>query len=126
MQEYLETMDLDKPPGEQGQRMMMSRLHYYLAKQSKRKLAKLTSSGSAPGPERSKAATDPNADRDDGVSEALKKKDKERQARQASRRRVRGGGPAVQTPRETGGPAFIEPYGFPCFLFPPHSTDNLP
>ena len=36
------------------------------------------------------------------ISEALKKKDREREARAASRRRVRGGAPSVVSSRETG------------------------
>lgn len=43
-------------------------------------------------------------DLQDGLSEALKKKDREKMEKKASRRRVRGGAPAASSSRQTPAP----------------------
>ncbi|KAF7794882.1 hypothetical protein EIP86_006025 [Pleurotus ostreatoroseus] len=110
LREFLDSIDPNKPPGQQGLRMMRAKLRAYLARQAQRKLAKTSSGGPPPGFQPvtktvgSGAAGRSAAKEDDGVSAALRKKDLDREAKRASRRRVRGGAPVVQSSRETPAP----------------------
>lgn len=103
LSEFLDSMEPDKPAGEQGRKLMLTKFKYYLARQAKRKLAKGKSGSniSIVGKEKSRDRRD--EEHDDDISPALRKKDKEREARIANRRRVRGGAPAVQSTRDGAG-----------------------
>lgn len=96
LREFLDTMNADRPAGEQGRGMMLSRLRFYLARQTQRKKGKGGASGTTSRGERE---ANGNGGDDDDVSPALRKKDKERQERQANRRRVRGGAPTAGSSR---------------------------
>ena len=96
IKDFLGTMDADAPRGSQGRRMMEDKLRLYLW--WKGKLSERKAEGRSP------IALPKGRDQNDNneVSEALKRKDKERQERSANRRRVRGGAPvAVSAGRET-------------------------
>ncbi|CAL1710551.1 unnamed protein product [Somion occarium] len=97
--EFLSTMDPDAPPGSQGCRMMEDKLRLYLWWKGKLAQRKQEGKTGFALPTGQKNPTERGAG-DAEVSEALKKKDRERQARAASRRRVRGGGPAASSSRE--------------------------
>ncbi|KAL1942922.1 hypothetical protein VTO73DRAFT_4593 [Trametes versicolor] len=110
IKDFLATMKADAPRGSQGQRMMEDKLRLYLwwkGKLSERRAEgrghfalPQTKDKSAPGAGRGAAV-------DDGVSEALKRKDKERLERANNRRRIRGGAPAAPAPtrdRTASGP----------------------
>ena len=91
LREYLDSMEADKPAGEQGTRMMRMKLRAYLAKQAMRKSGKGNNAEVSSGN---------NAAHEDAVNAALRKKDKERQAKSANRRRMRGGAPVTQPSRD--------------------------
>ncbi|KAF9527873.1 hypothetical protein CPB83DRAFT_855339 [Crepidotus variabilis] len=111
--------DPSAPRGAQGHTMMLRKLKLYLW--WKGKLAEQKASGKAPiafmGLPNEERARDvygfegntngraPGS----GVSEALKKKDQEVAKRQQSRRRVRGGAPAVATGRDGATAATVKP-----------------
>ena len=123
LREFLDTMNADRPAGEQGRGMMLSRLRFYLARQAQRKKAK---GGAGAGTSSKGGESNGNGDDDDNISPALRRKDKERQARQASRRRVRGGAPAASSSRgdtSNGDPSSSEPY---VPRFTSSSLTNLP
>jgi len=94
-------MDQDAPPGSKGRRMMLRKLRLYLwwkgqlskRKQDGKSRFGLPNHGSQPGD-----GFDRMYDDDEGISEALKRKDKMVAERAASRRRVRGGAPAAAGP----------------------------
>ncbi|KAI0365205.1 hypothetical protein BV20DRAFT_954830 [Pilatotrama ljubarskyi] len=93
IKDFLSTMDADAPRGSQGRRMMEDKLRLYLW--WKGKLSERRAGGKAPialpqGQDRSRQGGG-----NDGVSEALRRKDRERQERAMNRRRVRGGAPAA-------------------------------
>jgi len=93
--EFLAQMDQKKPKGEWGRKMMLKRLRKWLwwRSQSDNKGA-TAKNDSWKGLGYGMAMDIPGPDRaDDGISEALKRKDKERAEKRASRRRVRGGAP---------------------------------
>ena len=95
IKDFLASMDADAPRGAQGQRMMEDKLRLYLW--WKGKLSERKAEGKAP------IALPKGRDDDTPISEALKKKDKERMERAANRRRVRGGAPKpVATGRDVG------------------------
>lgn len=97
LSEFLSSVNPDAPPGLQGRKMMERKLRHYLwwkgklseRKQEGRSHFALPDAVRAPNDGYQKLYGD-----GDNVSEALKKKDKERAQRNASRRRVRGGVPA--------------------------------
>lgn len=97
-------MNVDGRKGERGRKMMESKLRRYLywkgrfANQKNGKgEAQMRPEKSAPQPSGSNGSA--------GVSEALQKKDKERAARSANRRRIRGGAPpSVATGKPMEGP----------------------
>ena len=95
LREFLGEMDPDADPGAQGRRLMEDNLRAYLARQAMKK-AMQKKTASAPS-----GASASNGGGGE-VSEALKRKDRERDARIASRRRVRGGAPVVATSRGAG------------------------
>lgn len=110
IKDFLATMKADAPRGSQGRRMMEDKLRLYLWWKGKLSERRAEGRGhfalpqakdkSAPGAGRGAAA-------DDGVSEALKRKDKERLERANNRRRVRGGAPVAPAPtrdRTASGP----------------------
>ncbi|KAG5641566.1 hypothetical protein DXG03_004779 [Asterophora parasitica] len=93
--EFLSTIDHDAPSGLKGRQMMMQKLRLYLW--WKTKLAERKKDGKShfalpDGGGRAGDGFETLYSNDDNVSEALKKKDKERAERAGSRRRVRGGG----------------------------------
>ncbi|KAF9482914.1 hypothetical protein BDN70DRAFT_964606 [Pholiota conissans] len=96
--EFLSTMDPKAKPGVRGREMMLRKLRLYLWWKRQLKDQKQGSSGASMMPDSSRGTMD-GFDRmfavEDGLSEALKKKDKEKAARAQSRRRVRGGAPAA-------------------------------
>lgn len=102
--EFLSTMNSDAPLGSQGRKMMEDKLRLYLW--WKGKLAERKQDGRTPFamPVGQKNQGEGGAG-DSEVSEALKRKDKERQARAANRRRVRGGAPSVPPGSRDGGAA---------------------
>ncbi|KAI0666914.1 hypothetical protein C8Q78DRAFT_983512 [Trametes maxima] len=99
IKDFLSTMKADAPRGSQGRRMMEDKLRLYLW--WKGKLSERRAEGRGPialpkGKDNSAPA--PPRPQDEAISEALKRKDQERQARAANRRRVRGGAPAAPAP----------------------------
>jgi DNA excision repair protein ERCC-4 len=98
LREFLGQMNSDADPGAQGRKLMEYKLRAYLARQAMKKaMQKKTAGQTATG------RSTPSADGGDGeVSEALKRKDREREAKAASRRRVRGGAPPVVSSRDVG------------------------
>lgn len=107
--EYLSTLDLDEPLGTQGTPMMEKKLRRYLWWKAKLDEYK--------GNTKKSGNTDFRLNKkakkvDDDLSEAMKKKDKERIERAASRRRVRGAAPASVASSSRAGtevPAVVEP-----------------
>lgn len=97
LREFLNQMDGDADPGAQGRRLMEDRMRAYLARQAMKKAMQKKDS-TAPGG----AVTSGGGGRDGEVSEALRKKDRERDARIANRRRMRGGAPSVAPSRDVG------------------------
>jgi DNA excision repair protein ERCC-4 len=86
-------MNPDAPRGSQGRKMMLRKLRSYLWWKGKMSEEKRNEKGLG---EIVKASGDRNQqghDGGEGLSEAMKKKDKEKAERLASRRRVRGGAP---------------------------------
>ncbi|KZT71130.1 hypothetical protein DAEQUDRAFT_688077 [Daedalea quercina L-15889] len=96
--EFLGTMDYDAPRGSQGRRMMEKKLRAYLW--WKGELNKRRQPQSKLGFAQSGFRRQGKDDGDVGVSEALKRKDREMRERQANRRRVRGGAPIQPSGRE--------------------------
>uniref|UniRef100_A0A0W0GCU3 ERCC4 domain-containing protein n=2 Tax=Moniliophthora roreri TaxID=221103 RepID=A0A0W0GCU3_MONRR len=107
LEEFLSAMDGERPKGEWGRKMMLRKLKGYLWWQKRKKLEKeLAGLGNKAGAAASStmgnfwrgggiSLDEPGGlDNDDGISEALKKKDREKAEKKASRRRVRGGAPA--------------------------------
>ncbi|KZT25479.1 hypothetical protein NEOLEDRAFT_1178275 [Neolentinus lepideus HHB14362 ss-1] len=90
--EYLESMDTNAPAGQKGRKMMQKKLRLYLWWKSKLSERKREGRSAFKLPHKvGNALNGEDETQDDGVSEALKKKDGERRERQQSRRRVRGG-----------------------------------
>lgn len=93
-------MDPEAAPGTQGRKMMEDKLRLFLwwkAKLGERKpdsKSGADSAGFKGGPGPAFRGNGSAAAGEVELSEALKKKDRERQARTANRRRVRGGAPA--------------------------------
>ena len=87
--EFLSTMDADAPRGSQGRTMMLQKLRRYLWWKSKLNEEK-PSQPEPPNPTKGVGGGTQHNDAS-GLSEAMKKKDKEKAQRLASRRRVRGG-----------------------------------
>ncbi|KAE9391336.1 hypothetical protein BT96DRAFT_781193, partial [Gymnopus androsaceus JB14] len=114
LNDFLSSMDDKRPKGEWGRRMMLKKLRSWLWWE-KRKKMEVQNSGGKKGASSSGGS---NAEdmmwrgeipASDDLSEALKRKDREKAAQAASRRRVRGGGPVGNgrgstVPRDTPAP----------------------
>lgn len=104
LREYLDMLDLDAPRGEQGRRMMLERLRNYfdwkvnLHASIQNQTNPSVNKDTGPGQKAGSAATSGDGE----LNEAMKKKDKARRDRAASRRRQRGGaiGTASTSQRE--------------------------
>lgn len=121
LNDFLSLKDDKRPKGEWGRRMMLKKLRSWLWWEKRRKeLIEAEASG-----KKGASGHDPDEMRwrgenpeDEGLSEALKRKDRERAAQKASRRRVRGGGPgpsdgrASTVPRDTLAPGKIPQLNF--------------
>ena len=90
--EFLSTMDPEASPGSRGRQMMMKKLRLYLWWKGKLSQRKQEGNTSFAMPGTNKHNRDNKDERE--MSEALKKKDKERADKSQCRRRVRGGAPA--------------------------------
>ncbi|KAI8974614.1 hypothetical protein BD414DRAFT_181511 [Trametes punicea] len=94
IKDFLSTMEPDAPRGSQGRRMMEDKLRLYLWWKGKLSERRAEGKGPIALPKGRDNSSSPAATRgDDGVSEALRRKDKERQERAMNRRRIRGGAP---------------------------------
>jgi DNA excision repair protein ERCC-4 len=91
---FLSTMDSDATNGMKGRKMMLDKLKLYLWWKKKMAEEKKNEGKEQSIPSRL-GRKDNNLD---GISEALKKKDKEKADRTGNRRRVRGGAPTPATP----------------------------
>ncbi|GJE89027.1 DNA repair protein [Phanerochaete sordida] len=97
LREFLGQIDPSAEKGAQGRKLMEENMRSYLARQAMKKAMQnrtLTNSSGALTPSTNGKPSE--------VSEALKRKDREREARIASRRRIRGGAPAAASTRSTG------------------------
>lgn len=101
LNDFLSTMDNKRPKGEWGRRMMLKKLRSWLWWEKSRKM--MVEAQNSGGKKSTSSSVGLNAEDmvwrgetpgDNGLSEGLKKKDREKAAQTASRRRVRGGGPA--------------------------------
>jgi len=99
--EFLSSMDPDAPRGSRARKMMENKLKLYLWWKGKLSERKQGGRGHFAMPDGRK---DRNSV-DNDISEALKKKDREKRERAANRRRLRGGVPAATTTRENVGPS---------------------
>ncbi|KAH0838837.1 hypothetical protein J3R83DRAFT_7247 [Lanmaoa asiatica] len=94
--EFLSKMNVDAPKGGRGRNMMESKLRRYLYWKGR-----LASQKSGTPTQAEKPAPQASGSTGStGMSEALQKKDKERAARSANRRRIRGGAPSSTTPNK--------------------------
>ncbi|KAL0062171.1 DNA repair protein RAD16 [Marasmius tenuissimus] len=112
LNEFLTKMDVGRAKGEWGRKMMMQRLKSWLFWEERRKWEKEHAGGNAGEGKKTGGGTSGGGggvgagsnDFADGLSEALKKKDRERAQKQANRRRIRGGGPAGGSSRAPTAP----------------------
>ena len=95
LSEYLASMDLDAPIGQQGRQMLERKLRRYLYWKAR------LSARSAESQPRS-AAGRQSPPGDDELNLALRKKDRDRAERSANRRRVRGGASGAVSTRTQG------------------------
>lgn len=95
LSEYLASMDLDSPSGQQGRRMLEKKLRHYLYWKAR------LSVRSAESQPRS-AAGRQSPPGDDELNPALRKKDRDRAERSGNRRRVRGGASVTVSTRAQG------------------------
>jgi len=95
LSDYLAKLDPDAPPHQKGRKFMEEKLGMYFW--WKTSLSKSARSGhpTIPMPATLRSGRAPAENENDGLSEALKKKDKDRLDKAANRRRVRGGAPAA-------------------------------
>ncbi|KAF8841402.1 hypothetical protein BDN67DRAFT_928573, partial [Paxillus ammoniavirescens] len=112
--DFLSEMDGDAPKGKRGRKMMETKLRRYLY--WKGKLANQKRDGKNQGPPQfqrpePRASASNTPDSSTGLSEALMRKDKERAARTANRRRVRGGAPSTRILASQLDPDFDTQYG---------------
>ncbi|KAI0794969.1 hypothetical protein C8Q75DRAFT_748299 [Abortiporus biennis] len=94
LNEFLSSMNSDSPPGTEGRKMMESKLRTYFwwkSRLGERKQENKPQGSTHGGPNQNQNQR--NNPTSSELGEALKKKDREKQARAASRRRTRGGGP---------------------------------
>lgn len=91
LRDYLDQLDPSAPKGEQGYRMMMRRLRDYLAwKAGLHNKPQIQA-------DKETRNVQTTISGENGLSEAMRKKDNDRRARFASRRRIRGGVPGNNT-----------------------------
>lgn len=100
LNEFLSTMDANAPAGSRGRAMMLRKLKLYLWWKSR--LAERKQDGKAPIGLPIKPTV--GGDEIIEISEALKKKDREKVERAGSRRRQRGGAPSAEIGRATPAP----------------------
>jgi DNA excision repair protein ERCC-4 len=93
--EFLSTMDPDAPRGTQGRKMMLQKLGNYLWWKGKLSDQKPDEKPQTiPDSGRTLSGGLKPTDENEGLSEAMLKKDREKSDKTARRRRVRGGAPA--------------------------------
>ena len=103
-------MDPDAPRGTQGRQMMLRRLRLYLWWKSKLSERKQDDKPQAM-PDFVRALSgvhEKSTGKNDGLSEALRKKDQEKAERSARRRRVRGAPPVLASGNERPRPVKLE------------------
>ena len=96
LREYLDVLDLDAPRGEQGRGMMLERLRGYVGWKAHLHASVQTQVNPSVGGNNTGAVQTTGSAAAPGegeLNEAMKKKDRDRRERAASRRRVRGGAP---------------------------------
>ncbi|KAK0467113.1 uncharacterized protein EV420DRAFT_666448 [Desarmillaria tabescens] len=86
LSDFMGSLDQTRPKGEWGRKLMMKKLRAWLFWKSR-----AAKDGKTPAP---RTNQEQGGDLDDVLDEALKKKDRDKADRKASRRRVRGGAPA--------------------------------
>ncbi|KAL1747983.1 hypothetical protein HDZ31DRAFT_79987 [Schizophyllum fasciatum] len=93
MTEFLESMDPSEPAGQRGRAMLMMKLGRYLWWKGRMQQTKMADGRNGQSNSSRMGINTPAATQrsNDNVSEALERKDRERQERSASRRRIRGG-----------------------------------
>ncbi|KAF9042328.1 hypothetical protein BJ165DRAFT_1349294 [Panaeolus papilionaceus] len=96
---FLDAMDHDAPPGMKGRKMMMRKLSEYLWWKQQAEKDENKKGGGDGGGGGWHATGSRNGDRNSEMSEAMKKKDKERAEKAQSRRRLRGGAPGATSAR---------------------------
>jgi DNA excision repair protein ERCC-4 len=94
LSEYLASMDSDASPGQHGRKMLENKLRRYLYWK-----ARLSARSAESQPPSANLQSTPG---DDEISPALRKKDRDKADRAASRRRVRGGAPSTVNARTQG------------------------
>lgn len=95
--EFLSEINVDAPKGARGRKMMESKLRRYLFWKGRLGGQKNGKGKTQAQPEKSALQASCSTS-STGVSDALQKKDKERAARSANRRRIRGGAPSSTAP----------------------------
>jgi DNA excision repair protein ERCC-4 len=91
-------MDSSAPPGQRAQKMLERRLRLYLWWKAKLGEKEKEGKGKSAGFHLPQRPKDFDRAKEDGISEALKKKDAKNQERTANRRRVRGAAPVQAGP----------------------------
>ncbi|KAJ3925851.1 MAG: hypothetical protein NXY57DRAFT_906565 [Lentinula lateritia] len=118
LNDFLSSMDNTRPKGEWGRRMMLKKLRSWIWWEKRRKMMQeviqsANSSGKKGGSNIAQEMVrgeSTSGNGNEGLSEAMRKKDRERAAQAASRRRVRGGAPVNNSgrgsavPRDTPAP----------------------
>jgi len=95
LSEYLASMDLDAPTGQQGRQMLENKLRRHLYWK-----ARLSARSTESQPQSAAGRQSPPGD--DELNPALRKKDRDRAERSANRRRVRGGASGTVSTRAQG------------------------
>lgn len=104
--EFLSTMNHNSPSGTKGRKMMMQKFRLYLWWKSKLAERKQDGKFHFALPQVAGHIDDGYKKvigNDEGISEALKKKDREKAERAGSRRRMRGGAPVASVTSAGGG-----------------------
>jgi DNA excision repair protein ERCC-4 len=102
-------MDASAPPGQRAHKMLTRRLRLYLWWKAKLGAREKEGKGGFHMPQQPKDFSKKDGERkkEEGVNEALRRKDVQRREQAASRRRVRGGAPAPSTPTPRPGPSTV-------------------
>lgn len=105
--QYLNTLDRSKDSHTRPSRMMTQKLKSFIYLREVERLASLTASGNNKSPSKGgvgggRGSPTKIIDVDDGISEALKKKDRDKAFRAGNRRRVRGGAPVAPVSDRVG------------------------